>query len=404
MSNKNRNNGNNKNNINNINKNNNNNNNKNNNNNNNINNAKGIKKNLDNKPLIDNKEINGKNNQVNKDEKPVKEIKEVKDEKTITSNIIPSTIVDEDEIEKDYTKPTKLEMEYIKAYKNKEFPKESFGVEEWLNPNILKIDKDTQRNVNLNQVTQIIKNFNPSSFGRLAVSKRDDGYYVTNGQHRLLASQKIGIAKVPCVVTMNEFVEEKDKKKQDAQQFLEINQNVTAVRAIDKYRIGVSAEMEDWLRVKEVIESNGLRAGTTVNSVNAVACIYRYINSPTSLDTINNKKRHMKWALKILKDTVGVARITNVSLQAMCIIVREYVDYDLTTVDKMISKLQDIKLNAMIGEAINMKNTGMRKNVVTYLAILIAKEYNKRCKKRTEKLPLNKLADIGLDDEDKDEE
>lgn len=364
-----------------------------NNNNDNIDNANSIKKNLDNQNAIED------NQDIHKEEKPVEEVKENK-----TSNIIPSTIVDEDEIEKDYTKPTKLEMEYIKAYKNREFPKESFGVEEWLNPNILKIDKDTQRNVNLAQVTQIIKNFNPSSFGRLAVSKRDDGYYVTNGQHRLLASQKIGIAKIPCIVTANEFSEEKDKKKQDAQQFLEINQNVTAVRAIDKYRIGVSAEMEDWLRVKEVIESNGLRAGTTVNSVNAVACIYRYINSPTSLDTINNKKRHMKWAIKILKDTVGVARITNVSLQAMCIIVREYVDYDLTTVDKMINKLQDIKLDAMIGEAINMKNTGLRKNVVTYLAILIAKEYNKRCKKRNEKLPLEKLADIGLDDEDREEE
>lgn len=326
--------------------------------------------------------------------------KEISNTKSNTSNIIPSTIVDEDEIDKDYTKPTKRELEYIKGYKDKEFSKESFGVEEWLNPYDLKIDKDTQRNVNLNQVTQIIKEFNPSSFGRLAVSKRDDGYYVTNGQHRLLASQKIGIAKVPCIVTINEFKEDKDKKKQDAKQFLEINQNVTAVRAIDKYRIGVSAGMEDWLRVKEVIESNGLRAGTTVNSINAIACIYRYINSPTTLDTINNKKRHMKWAIKILKDTVGVARITNVSLQAMCIIVREYVEYDLTTVEKMITKLKDIRLDAMIGEAINMKNTGIQKNVVTYLAILIAKEYNKKCKKKDEKLPLKKLADVGLEDEE----
>lgn len=316
------------------------------------------------------------------------------------NNILPSTVIDEDEPNEDYSKPTKRELEYIKAYKNKEFAKEDFGVQEWLDTDKLKIDKDTQRNVNLNQVTQIIKDFNPSSFGRIAVSKREDGYFVTNGQHRLLACKKIGIPKVPCIVTINECKEEKDMKKQDAKQFLEINQNVTAVRAIDKYRIGVSAQMEDWLRVKDVIETNGLRAGTTVNSINAIACIYRYINSPSTLDTINNKKRHMKWAIKVLKDTVGVGRITNVSLQAMCIIIREYVEVDLTTVDKLISRLKEIKLDGLISTAITMKNSGTQKNVVSYLAFLIVQEYNKKTKRKEEKLPIDKILMAQFEEEE----
>ena len=281
----------------------------------------------------------------------------------------------------------------IKALRDIEFDAKDFGVEMWIPTEKLMIDEETQRGIMISQVEKIINEFNPSSLGRITVSKRKDGYYVTNGQHRLIALRKIGIDKAPCIVIENPYEEEKDMKKFDAINFLEINQNSQAVRAIDKYRIGVSAQLEDWLRVKQVIEENGLRAGTTRNSINALACIHRYINSSKNPKTITKKKNQMSKAIKILNETVGVPEITHVSLQAMCIIIREYVDTKITTVDKIITRFNKIEMQKLLSTAITMKNNGTQKNVVTGLAQMLVQEYNNKCRRPEDRLPMDRLFD-----------
>lgn len=281
----------------------------------------------------------------------------------------------------------------IKALRDVEFQSKDFGVEMWIPTEELKIDEETQRGIMVGQVEKIINEFNPSSFGRITVSKRKNGYYVTNGQHRLVALRKIGIPTAPCIVIENPYEEEKDIRKFDAINFLEINQNSQAVRAIDKYRIGVSAQLQDWLNVKQVIEENGLRAGTTRNSINALACIYRYINSSKNPNTIEKRMGQMSKAIKILNETVGVPNITHVSLQAMCIIIREYVDTEITTVDKLITRFNKIEIQKLLNMAITMKNNGTQKNVVTGLAQMLVQEYNNRCRKVEDKLPLDRLFD-----------
>lgn len=281
----------------------------------------------------------------------------------------------------------------IKALRDIEFDAKDFGVEMWIPTEKLMVDEETQRGIMISQVEKIINEFNPSSLGRITVSKRKDGYYVTNGQHRLIALRKIGIDKAPCIVIENPYKEEKDMKKFDAINFLEINQNSQAVRAIDKYRIGVSAQLEDWLRVKQVIEENGLRAGTTRNSINALACIHRYINSSKNPKTIAKKKNQMSKAIKILNETVGVPEITHVSLQAMCIIIREYVDTKITTVDKIITRFNKIEMQKLLSTAITMKNNGTQKNVVTGLAQMLVQEYNNKCRRPEDRLPIDRLFD-----------
>lgn len=281
----------------------------------------------------------------------------------------------------------------IKALRDISFAPEDFGVEMWIPTEELLIDEETQRGIMISQVEKIINEFNPSSFGRITVSKRKNGFFVTNGQHRLVALRKIGIDKAPCIVIENPFEDEKDMRKFDAINFLEINQNSQAVRAIDKYRIGVSAQLEDWLNVKQVIEENGLRAGTTRNSVNALACIHRYINSSKNPITVDKKKSQMSKAIKILNETVGVPEITHVSLQAMCIIIREYVDTEITTIDKIITRFNKIEIQKLLSMAITMKNNGTQKNVVSGLAQMLVQEYNNKCRKPEERLPLDRLFD-----------
>lgn len=285
--------------------------------------------------------------------------------------------------------------EKIKALRDIEFDTKDFGVEMWIPTEEIMIDEQTQRGIMVSQVERIINEFNPSSFGRITISKRKDGYYVTNGQHRLVALRKIGIDKAPCIVIENPYEDETEIKKFDAINFLEINQNSQAVRAIDKYRIGVSAQIPSWLNVKEVIEENNLRAGTTRNSINALACIHRYINSSKNPRTVTRRKKQMSKAIKILKETVGVAEITHVSLQAMCIIIREYVDTKLTTVDRLINKFNKIEIQKLLSMAITMKNNGTQKSVVTGLAQMLVQEYNNKCRRQEDRLPLDRLFDSG---------
>ena len=327
------------------------------------------------------------------EEAPVEEItnktedvKEVVETKEVESGDTVTVTVDKVDVRLSHKMDEK-----IKALRNIEFDSKDFGVEMWLPTEELMIDEETQRGLMVSQVEKIINEFNPSSFGRITVSKRKDGYYVTNGQHRLIALRKIGINKAPCIVIDNPYENEKEIKKFDAINFLEINQNSQAVRAIDKYRIGVSAQLPDWVNVKQVIEENGLRAGTTRNSVNALACIHRYINSSKNPKTINRKKSQMSKAIKILKETVGVPEITHVSLQAMCIIIREYVDTKITTVDKIITRFNKIEMQKLLSMAITMKNNGTQKNVVTGLAQMLVQEYNNKCRRQEDKLPLDRL-------------
>lgn len=338
----------------------------------------------------------------NNNEEVIKDNNEevIEDNTDITPEDNATTVVeDEPQIEKaiplkeiDITLSHKMDAK-IKALRDMEFESADFGVEMWIPTEEIMIDEQTQRGIMVSQVERIINEFNPSSFGRITISKRKDGYYVTNGQHRLVALRKIGIDKAPCIVIENPYEDEQDIKKFDAVNFLEINQNSQAVRAIDKYRIGVSAQLQDWINVKDVIEENNLRAGTTRNSINALACIHRYINSSKNPKTISKRKKQMSKAIKILKETVGVPEITHVSLQAMCIIIREYVDTKLTTVDRLINKFNKIEIQKLLSMAITMKNNGTQKNVVTGLAQMLVQEYNSKCTKAKHKLPLDRLFD-----------
>lgn len=288
-------------------------------------------------------------------------------------------------------KLSKKTLECIERLQEKSFNKNDFGVEMWINTDELKIDEDTQRGIMRGQVERIIREFNPSSFGRLTVSFRKDGYYVTNGQHRLVALQQIGIAQAPCIVIENPEEDVAAMKKFDAINFLEINQNSQSVRAIDKYRIGVSAQIPSWLNVRDVLEENNLPAGSSKNTVTALACIHRYINSSKNPEVVQKKKEQMSKALRILNESAGIKVITHISLQAVCILIREYVDTKITTVEKIIKKFKRIDLQVCLNSAMTLKNNGIQKNVVTGLAEMLVRQYNNKCKGTEKRLPIGKL-------------
>lgn len=258
-----------------------------------------------------------------------------------------------------------------------QFPRESFGVEEWIPLDKLNIDLQAQRNLMESQVKKIMKDFTPSALGRIIVSKKVDEagkHHIQDGQHRAEALRLLGFKEAPCVVVDTETV------KHEAENFLLINLNSAAVSSLDKYRIGVSANVPEYVNIKECLDAVGLEAGNGEKKISAVASISSYINAPAKEEARAKKRATMKNALEILKETVGVVNINQTSILAMCIFCKHFVDNGYTEKEAVIEKFKDMDIITLIKNAQAWKNNSARGKVVTYLAYLLCEEYNKGLK------------------------
>lgn len=258
-----------------------------------------------------------------------------------------------------------------------DYPRESFGVEQWIPLNELNIDIQAQRNLMEGQVKKIMKDFTPSAFGRIIVSKKTDKqgkHHIQDGQHRAEALRLLGFKEAPCVVVDSETI------KHEAENFLLINLNSASVSALDKYRIGVSAGVPEYLNIKECLDAVGLEAGNGEKRVSAVASISSYINAPSKEEARVKKRITMKNALEILKETVGVENINQTSILGMCIFCKHFVDNGNTEKETVIERFKNMDILILIKNAQAWKNNSARGKVVTYLAYLLCQEYNKGLK------------------------
>jgi len=63
---------------------------------------------------------------------------------------------------------------------------------------LLKIDGSYQRQLSRTKVNQIAEQWLPDAAGVILVSRRQDGYYVVDGQHRVAAAQRLGVSTLMC--------------------------------------------------------------------------------------------------------------------------------------------------------------------------------------------------------------
>ena len=274
-----------------------------------------------------------------------------------------------------------IETDKIKSEVNTtKFEKYMFGREEWIRTDRIKVDLAVQRELQETNVSRILKKFDPQSFGRLTVSLRQDGYYYcSDGQHRLECAKRLGLIEVPCIVVSNNSL------KEEGESFIKVNEVSAKVSALDKYRIGVSSEILEWLRVKECLDFVGVEAGTGANKISCLSVIYRSINSATLLSSIDKNMFVCKRALYILKHTVGVKGMTNQMYNGMSIFVRHYVLSGETGVDTVIERLSKIDYKAITSKAQDMRENSAKGKIDSYVAYLFWVEYNKGYKA---KLPL----------------
>lgn len=268
---------------------------------------------------------------------------------------------------------------------NERFTKKMFGEEKWIPLDKLKVDIEVQRELQDSHVQNIIKKFDPSAFGRLVVTQREDGYYyITDGQHRKKTLELLGINEAPCVVV------NLCNLKDEGMNFININQQSAKVSNIDKYRIGCSSMITEWLRVKEVVDFVSCTVGTSKGQISCTSALYKLVNT-SKLETSRARDIELaKKSLLVLKSVWGIESVNHNMINGMFIFLKNhtFINNDTNTKD-IITRLSNRKVS---WKEINTKAHSMKENnngsgkLYSYIAYQFYVEYNNGMKRN--RLPL----------------
>lgn len=125
----------------------------------------------------------------------------------------------------------------------------------------IKIDTEYQRPLTGARVDRIKDNWSWLACGVITVALRGQGsgqYYAIDGQHRVAAAERAGIAELPCLVF--ESVSHTD----EAQGFLDVNTSRKAMSVLDRYRALLVVEDPVALKVRDLLtQANRLPINTS---------------------------------------------------------------------------------------------------------------------------------------------
>ncbi|MGK6354711.1 DUF6551 family protein [Sphingomonas sp. DT-207] len=129
----------------------------------------------------------------------------------------------------------------------------------------LHIDPDYQRSIDTEPSRRLIASIAARWDWRLcmalSVSRRDDGNYVIDGQHRLAAAKLRGdIDQLPCCLVRYSGPAE------EAAMFVAANRARRAINRLDDFHAAIVAGDEDALEVRDVIERAGLKVSRQTGS------------------------------------------------------------------------------------------------------------------------------------------
>lgn len=147
---------------------------------------------------------------------------------------------------------------------------------EWVDVDKIQVDHNYQRELRPNRVKQILRDFCWKKFGALMLNEHPDGRLtVYDGQHRAeAAKQHPHVSEVPAtIISVSSSAEE-------AEAFLGVNINRSAVSSVERYWAGLEAQDANALRVRDVLANAGCEvvqeAGCSGhNKTNAVTAVSR---------------------------------------------------------------------------------------------------------------------------------
>lgn len=144
----------------------------------------------------------------------------------------------------------------------------------------IRVDASYQRPLKERRVLQILRDFSWAQFGALMLVRQDDGTFtVYDGQHRFEAARRHpDIEAVPSVIV------ELEAQFEEAQSFLGVNVNRSAISTVEKYWAGIEAGDEAMMRICSVLEQAGCEVvppGTkspAPNRTSSISSISRALN------------------------------------------------------------------------------------------------------------------------------
>lgn len=151
----------------------------------------------------------------------------------------------------------------------------------WVPIGKIAVDHNYQREIKPLRVAQILREFNWAHFQPVMLAEQPDGTYtVFDGQHRVAAARAH-----PAVTEVPAAVVRVSGSKGEAEAFLGVNVNRTAVTTVEKYWAGIEAGNAEMIRVRdvltkaecEVIQAIGIKPSSTKTT--AVTAVDRSIRT-----------------------------------------------------------------------------------------------------------------------------
>ena len=147
----------------------------------------------------------------------------------------------------------------------------------WINKHELRVDSDHyQRNSNATKVIKLAAEWSWLACGALIVARRNDQYWVIDGQHRLYgALRRSDIADLPCVLFESSGIEG------EASGFLLSNTNRKPITAVQKQKALVTCKDEIACFVQDTIDKLGLKIAEAAHNQGQIKCVSSCIRRAT---------------------------------------------------------------------------------------------------------------------------
>jgi hypothetical protein len=142
----------------------------------------------------------------------------------------------------------------------------------WIPINMMRVSSVAQREFSQHKVDALVANWDPDKLGVPTVNERDGLYYIVDGQHRIRALEDMGLSEKHVQCNTYENLSEQE----EASLFLGLNDNL-AVGVMDKYKVGVVAEVPDAVAIDRIVRKLGLKIGLdqTGGTIKAIGTLRR---------------------------------------------------------------------------------------------------------------------------------
>lgn len=223
---------------------------------------------------------------------------------------------------------------------------------DYLPVSAIRVDDSYQRPVKARRIQQILRDFTWAQFGALMVVDQGDGTYtVYDGQHRLRAAQKHpDITEVPAIIV------ELDAAREEAEAFLGVNVNRSAISTVEKYWAGIEAGDEAMMRVCAVLEEAGCevvppgKESPAANRTKAITAIERALRAyGDEAVTLACKTLVAAWP----KDRQA---LNGTVIQGLARLYRH--NKDVIQIDRMVTKLHGKDRKILSGDIDAMRKVG----------------------------------------------